>query len=79
MWTSIIPMGGVSATWSEWKNTSAGIKLPTKHELSLFGMKLNLGDVKAYNTKADQLASKILKAIHHEAYKKTRYLEWLFE
>ena len=78
MWTSIIPMGGVSATWSEWKNTSAGIKLPTKHELSLFGMKLNLGDVKAYNTKADQLASKILKAIHHEAYRKTRYLEWSF-
>jgi hypothetical protein len=78
MWTSIIPIGGVSGTWSDWKNTTAGIKLPTKHTLSLFGMELNMGKVKAYNPKADQLANNILKAINHGAYKKTRYLEWSF-
>ena len=78
MWTSIIPIGGVSATWSDWKKTSSGIKLPTKHKLSLFGMELNMGEVKAYNEKADELANKILKAIKHKAYKKTRFIEWSF-
>ncbi|WP_343330309.1 hypothetical protein [Polaribacter staleyi] len=78
MWTSIIPIGGVAATWSDLKNTASGIKLPTKHTLSLFGMEINMGDVKAYNEKADELADKILKAIKHKAYKNTRYLEWSF-
>jgi hypothetical protein len=79
MWTSIIALGGVSASWSDFKNTKSGIKLPTKHILSLFGMELNMGEVKSYNQKADQLANKILNAINHEAYKKTRYLEWSFD
>ncbi|KGL63020.1 hypothetical protein PHEL85_0051 [Polaribacter sp. Hel1_85] len=78
MWTSIIPIGGVSATWSDWKKTSSGIKLPTKHKLSLFGMILPMGEVKAYNEKADELAEKVLKAIKHKAYKNTRYIEWSF-
>jgi hypothetical protein len=78
MWTSIIPIGGVSATWSNWKNTESGIKLPTKHTLSIFGMQLTMGEVKAYNPNANKLANKILKAINNEAYKKTRYLEWSF-
>ncbi|MGJ8743075.1 hypothetical protein [Polaribacter sp.] len=78
MWTSIIPLGGVSATWSDLKNTESGIKLPTKHKLSLFGLKIDMGDVKAYNEKADELAHKILKAINHKAYKNTRYIEWSF-
>ena len=78
MWTSIIPIGGVSATWSDWKKTSSGIKLPTKHKLSLFGMEISMGEVKAFNEKADDLANKILKAIKHKAYKKTRFIEWSF-
>ncbi len=78
MWTSIIPIGGVSATWSDWKKTEAGIKLPTKHKLSLFGLEITMGEVKAYNEKADELANNILKAIKHKAYKNTRYLEWSF-
>ncbi|CAM1354347.1 hypothetical protein [Tenacibaculum insulae] len=78
MWTQIIPIGGVSATWSDWKTTKTGIKLPTKHTLSLFGMELSMGNVKSTNVKADILARKILKAIKHEAYKKTRFLEWSF-
>ena len=78
MWTSIIPLGGVSATWSDWKTTSTGIKLPTKHILSIFGLELNMGNVKAENTNADILANKILKAIKHNAYKDTRFIEWSF-
>lgn len=78
MWTSVIPIGGVSATWSDWKNTEAGIKLPTKHKLSLFGMELPMGEVKASNEKANLLATKILKAIKHKNYLTTRYLEWSF-
>ena len=78
MWTSIIPIGGVSATWSDWKKTESGIQLPTKHTLSLFGMEINMGDVKAYNEGANILANKILKAINHEAYQKTNFIEWSF-
>ncbi|WP_445748409.1 hypothetical protein [Polaribacter sp.] len=78
MWTSIIPIGGVAATWSDWKKTESGIQLPTKHTLSLFGMEINMGDVKAYNEGANILANKILKAINHEAYQKTNFIEWSF-
>ncbi len=78
MWTKIIPIGGVSATWNEWQTTETGIKLPKSHTLSLFGMQIDMGDVKATNPKSDGLANKILKAINHEAYKKTTYLEWSF-
>ena len=78
MWTSIIPIGGVSATWSDLKSTKSGIKLPTKHTLSLFGLEIPMGNIRAYNEKADELAHEILNAIKHEKYKKTRYLEWSF-
>jgi len=78
MWTSIIPLGGVSASWNNMTTADSGIKLPTKHTLSLFGMELNMGDVKASSPKADMLANKILKKLKHEAYKNTRYIEWSF-
>jgi hypothetical protein len=78
MWTSIIPLGGVSATWNDWKNTESGIRLPKRHTLSLFGMQIPMGEVKAYNPNANALADKVLKAIKHEAYKETQFLEWSF-
>ncbi|NVJ89616.1 MAG: hypothetical protein HWD82_09280 [Flavobacteriaceae bacterium] len=78
MWTSIIPIGGVEASWSDLKKSSAGIMLPKSHKLSIFGLEIAMGDVKAYNKKADELAVKVLKAVKHEAYKNTRYLEWSF-
>lgn len=78
MWTSIIPIGGVSATWNETVTSDSGILLPTSHKLSIFGMELNMGEVKAYNPNADALANKILNAVKHEAYKKTRYIDWSF-
>ena len=78
MWTKVIPIGGVKATWKDWTSTESGIKLPTKHKLSLFGLGLDLGNVKATNPKADELANKILAAIKHENYKKTNFIEWSF-
>lgn len=78
MWTKIIPIGGVSATWSSLKITESGIKLPTNHKLSLFGLQISMGNVKAYNPKANELANKILNTIKHNAYKKTRFIEWSF-
>lgn len=78
MWTQIIPIGGVSATWENFKDTEAGIKLPTKHTLTLLGLDIPMGNVRAYNSKANILANKILEAIQNDAYKNTRYLEWSF-
>jgi hypothetical protein len=75
MWVKIIPIGGLSATWSDWKTTKSGIKLPTKHILSLFGLEIPMGKVKAENRKADILAKSILKFVKHEAYKNTHFLE----
>ena len=78
MWVSIIPIGGIEATWDQWTKTDAGIQLPSSHTINLFNMKLGMGNVKATNPKADSFANKILKAISHDAYKNTRYLEWSF-
>lgn len=78
MWVQIIPIGGVSATWSDLKKSESGVFLPNKHQLSLFGMELEMGNVRGYNPKADELANRVLKAIKHEAYKNTHFLEWSF-
>ena len=78
MWTSIIPIGGVEATWENWKTTEAGIFLPAKHKLSLFGLELSMGNPTATNPKADEVADKILSAIKHENYKKTSNITWSF-
>ena len=78
MWAKIIPIGGIEASWGNLKTTASGIKLPTSHTLSLFGMQLDMGEVKAYNSSANSLAKQILKAIKHEKYKETNYLEWSF-
>ncbi|MDE1206687.1 hypothetical protein [Tenacibaculum larymnensis] len=47
MWVSIIPTGGMEATWNDWITTESGAVLPTKHEMSVGT--LNIGNVKAYN------------------------------
>jgi hypothetical protein len=48
MWTKIIPMGGVSATWEDWTVTESGALLSTSHQFAI-GNKLYLENVKAYN------------------------------
>lgn len=44
MWTSILPLKGVEASWSDWIITESGAQLPTFHRLLFFGMEM--GDVK---------------------------------
>ena len=33
LWVSIIPIGGVKASWSDWKTLDSGLKVATMHEL----------------------------------------------
>ena len=35
MWVSIIPIGGLKATWENWKQTFTGVMLPTLHQLPI--------------------------------------------
>jgi len=35
MWVNIIPVGGVYASWSDWKSVEGGTRLSTEHELSM--------------------------------------------
>jgi len=44
LWTKIIPIGGVEASWEEWIETESGVILPTLHKLGLFS--ISMGDVK---------------------------------
>ncbi len=47
MWVSILPIGGLEATWEEWKLTSSGAYLPQQHQLLGFGIPIS--DLKAWN------------------------------
>lgn len=47
MWTNIIPIGGIEATWEQWTEMESGVLLPISHELG--PVTLDMGAVKAYN------------------------------
>jgi hypothetical protein len=44
MWTSILPLKGIEASWSDWVITESSAELPTFHKLLFFG--LEMGEVK---------------------------------
>lgn len=44
MWTSLLPLQGVEASWNDWITTKSGAKLPTFHKLLFLG--LEMGEVK---------------------------------
>ena len=44
MWTSILPIDGLEATWNDWTTTESGAQLPTFHKLLILG--LEMGEVK---------------------------------
>nr|WP_243878579.1 hypothetical protein [Winogradskyella sp. DF17] len=41
MWVSILPIGGVEATWEDWIITESGTQLPTFHKLLFFGIEMS--------------------------------------
>ncbi|NER16752.1 hypothetical protein [Spongiivirga citrea] len=47
MWVKIIPIGGVEATWDDWKIVQSGARLPASHQLSF--MELSISNLKGYN------------------------------
>ena len=47
MWVQIIPIGGLEATWDDWKITESGLALPASHKMG--PVTLHLKDLKAYN------------------------------
>ena len=44
LWTSILPIQGVEASWDDWITTESGAQLPTFHKLLFLGLELR--DVK---------------------------------
>ncbi len=47
MWVKIISIGGLEATWDDWKKMETGAFLPGSHKIG--PMTLHMGNVKAYN------------------------------
>lgn len=41
MWTSNIPVGGVTASWEEWVELATGAQISTRHETNLFTLVLS--------------------------------------
>jgi hypothetical protein len=51
MWVSIIPIGGVEATWENWEAKSTGVKLPNLHQLG--PVALDMGEPQTGNSLTD--------------------------
>ena len=41
MWTSILPIDGLEASWSDWTLTESGAQLPTFHKLLFLGLEMD--------------------------------------
>ena len=61
MWVSIIPIGGLGATWDGWADLPTGAKVSTTHTLGGF-LPLELQDVRAAATLAELLGAELLGA-----------------
>jgi len=40
MWTSILPIDGLEASWSDWTTTETGAMLPTFHKMMVLGIEI---------------------------------------
>ena len=47
MWVSIIPIGGLEASWEDWKTASSGIMLPGQHHI--LGIPIPISNIRAWN------------------------------
>lgn len=41
MWTSLLPMDGLEASWTHWTTTESGAQLPTFHKILLMGVEMD--------------------------------------
>jgi len=41
MWTSILPIDGLEASWNDWTTTESGAQLPTFHKLLVLGLEID--------------------------------------
>ncbi|MGK0254003.1 MAG: hypothetical protein ACI9OE_001489 [Mariniflexile sp.] len=41
MWTSLLPIDGLEATWADWTTTESGAQLPTFHKMLVLGLEIN--------------------------------------
>lgn len=41
MWVSILPIDGLTATWSDWTTTESGAQLPVFHKMGIFGLEIS--------------------------------------
>lgn len=51
MWVSILPIGGLQATWDDWRTLENGLKISQKHDLGIFV--LDITDVAAASSAAE--------------------------
>ncbi len=51
MWTKIIPIGGLSATWEGWKTLSTGARVSEQHKL--WGLNLEVSNIRGANQIGD--------------------------
>ena len=42
MWTELLPIDGLEATWSDWITTDSGAQLPTFHKLLVIGLEMGV-------------------------------------
>lgn len=47
LWVSVLPVGGFKTTWEDWKTTTSGALLPTRHKFYFVDLKLS--EVKGWN------------------------------
>mgnify|MGYP007086408762 CR=1 FL=1 len=40
MWTSLLPIDGLEATWADWTTTESGAQLPTFHKMIVLGLEI---------------------------------------
>ncbi|WP_223550469.1 hypothetical protein [Aestuariivivens sp. NBU2969] len=41
MWTSLLPIDGIEATWNNWITTESGAQLPQLHRFLIFGLEID--------------------------------------
>lgn len=41
MWTSLLPIDGLEASWSDWTTTQSGAQLPTFHKVLMLGIEMD--------------------------------------